>query len=669
VRVGVDIGGTYTDLVLFDDRGLVTHKLPSTPEDPGRAVMEAVSELGIPLADVSLFAHGTTVATNAVIERTGARTGLLTTKGFRDVLQIRRTTRGKLYDFQWDPPAELVPRHLRREVNERTLASGEVLRKADVEVALREVESLVEAGVGSLAICFINAYVNPHNERLVRDAVRAAFPDLLVFVSSELLPEWREFERTSTTVVSAYIGPVLDGYVRGLERALDAVGYGSELLIMSSNGGLSTVEACLASPAHSLVSGPAAGVIAQLAVLRRAGIGDAIGMDIGGTSTDISIIHEGQPRLRSEFELEFGTTVSFPVIDINAIGAGGGTIAWVDQGGMLHAGPQSAGASPGPACLERGGTDPTLTDANVVLHRLNPRELLGGRVRISEQAARQAATAIANGLGLEVEPLAEGIVTLTVSNVVFAIRQLTVERGLDPREFTLVAYGGAGPLHATSAAEQLEVRRVLVPRFPGLTSALGLLYSDIRHDFVTTYLRPADEADPTELGADLDALTARGLERLHREGIPHERTSVIRSADLRYIGQTHELNVVLPPDPAKAHRRLGQLLHAAHLKEFGHAPEPDSALEIVALRVACLGLLERPELPEIDVRPTPQPIGEREIIVQGERVRTPVYDRAQLSNGVQLAGPLVVEQTDSTTFVQEGWRLDVDAIGSLLLTG
>jgi N-methylhydantoinase A len=668
MRVGVDVGGTYTDLVLLADGELLTHKIPSTPDDPGQAVLRAVTELKIPLREVSVFAHGTTVATNAVIQRAGARTGLLTTHGFRDVLQIRRTTRGALYDFQWDPPEELVPRELRREVDERTLASGDVLREANLEQARAEVAALVEAGIASLAICFINSYVNPENELRVRDAVSAAFPDLPVFVSSELLPEWREFERTSTTVVSAYIGPVLGEYVRGLADTLGEQGYGSDLMIMSSNGGLATADACLASPATTLLSGPAAGVIAQLALLRHVGIEDAIGMDIGGTSTDISIIHEGQPHLRSEYEIEFGTTVSSPVIDINAIGAGGGTIAWLDRGGMLHAGPQSAGAIPGPACLERGGLEPTLTDANVVLHRLNPHQLLGGRVAISEQAARQAIAQVSEALGLEIEPAAAGIVTLAVSNIVLAIRQLTVERGLDPRQFTLIAYGGAGPSHAAAVAEQLGLTRVLIPRFPGLTSALGLQFSDIRHDFVQTFLRDAHDCDPTELAIAFERLASRGLERLASEGLAPERISTVRSADLRYAGQTHELNVMLPPDPSEAYRQLGDRLHTAHLKEFGHAPEPDAALEIVAVRVACIGVLERPTLPRVEALAEAEPIGEREVVFDGVWRRTPVYNRAHLGHGARPTGPVVIEQTDSTTLVPSGWSIEVDSIGNVRLT-
>jgi N-methylhydantoinase A len=667
MRIGVDVGGTYTDLVLLSEQGFSTHKVPSTPDNPARAVLDGVAELSVPLSDVSLFAHGTTVTTNAVIQRKGTPTGLLTTKGFRDVLQIRRTTRGKLYDFQWDPPAELVPRELRREVRERTLASGAIAVEPDVDGALAEVESLLSAGVRSLAICFINSYIEPSNELRIRDAVRAAFPSLPVYASSELLREWREFERTSTTVVSAYVGPVLSEYIDWLAEKLAGGGYAYDLMVMSSNGGLSTANAVVAAPAQTLASGPAAGVTAQLALLRVAGIENAIGMDIGGTSTDISIIHGGRPQLRSEFELEFGTTVSYPVIDINSIGAGGGTIAWVDRGGMLHVGPESAGASPGPVCLERGGVEPTITDANVVLHRLNPRSLLGGRIAISEAAAEAALARVGEPLGLDAERFAEGVLTLAVSNIAFAIRQLTVERGLDPREFALVAYGGAGPLLAAVVADELEVPRVLVPRFPGLTSALGLLYTDVRHDFVSTYLRPAADMASGELAEGFAALAAQGRARLAGEGIPPERMEFIPSADLRYLGQTHELNVVLPADPSVAQAGLAQLLHEAHLKEFGHAPDENTPLEVVNIRLACLGLLDQPQLPLLETAPTPAPIGRREVVFSGERLTTPILEREQLGRGFRTEGPAIVEQADSTTVVPPGWRAEVDRYGNLLL--
>lgn len=682
MRIGVDVGGTFTDLVVLSDGGIRLHKVSSTPADPSVAVLQGVDELGLELREVELFAHGTTVTTNAVIQRIGVPTGLLTTKGFRDVLQIRRTTRGTLYDFQWDPPPELVPRQWRREVAERVDAAGKVVQEPDVGAAVAEVEDLVRAGVRSLAICFINAYLNGANELAVREAIRERFPDLPIYVSSEILPAWREFERTSTTVVSAYIGPVLEEYLRRLESTLREQGYRYDLMVMLSNGGLATAETAIAAPAYTLGSGPAAGVLAQLALgsgaaagvmaqlalSQATGITNIIGMDIGGTSTDVSLIYGGQPYLKGEFELEFGTTVSYPVIDINSIGAGGGTIAWVDGGGMLHSGPQSAGADPGPASMQRGGTEPTVTDANVLLHRLNPAYLLGGALELSEDAARQAVARVGDRLGLDPVEMAGGILTLTVSNIVYAIRQRTIERGLDPREFTLVAYGGAGPLHAAEVATELDIPRVLIPPYPGVTSATGLLLTDIRHDLVSTYLHTATPGGGRNVAERLAELAAQGRARLAGEGVPEERIRFAYAADLRYLGQTHELTVPLPDEyTEETHSQLSSLLREVHQKEFGHAPEGDEPIEIVNLRVAAIGELDRPRFPELAALGEPRPVGEREVYFADGWLTVPVYDRARLGQGTRVAGPAILEQFDSTTVIPPSWLGEVDAIGNLML--
>jgi N-methylhydantoinase A len=675
MRIGVDVGGTFTDFVLLSKSGLSLHKISSTPADPASAVIEGLGELRVDLGNVSLFAHGTTVTTNAVIQRRGARTGLLTTKGFRDVLQIRRTTRGKLYDFQWDPPSELVPREWRREVRERTSSSGEVTQEPDVEGAIAQVMELVHLGIESLAICFLNAYLNPRNEHAVREAVRQACPELPVYISSEILPEWREFERTSTTTVSAYVGPILTTYLRHLEGALQEGGYRSlkparrsDLMVMLSNGGLAAADAAIYQPAYTLGSGPAAGVIAQLALAEATGMRNLIGMDIGGTSTDVSLVYGGSPYLKSEFELEFGTVVSYPVIDIDSIGAGGGTIAWADEGGLLHAGPQSAGAVPGPACMQRGGEEPTVTDAHVLLQRLNPRYLLGGRIPISRDAAREVIMRLGKTVGLDPIDMARGILTLTSAHIVHSIRQRTVERGLDPREFAIVAYGGAGPLHATDVASELGISSVLIPRSPGVTSALGLLFADIRHDFVTTVLQLAKDVSPTEIGEAYGQLVGKGRTRLETEGVPPERMRVLYSMDLRYEGQTHELLVQLPGAySAATHNSLSSLLRDVHMREFGHAPQGDEPIEIVNLRVACLGELGRPGFPEVGLGPEPRPREEREVFFHQGWARTPIYDREAMHAGSTLCGPAVVEQLDSTTVIPPGWVCEADTHGNLIL--
>lgn len=669
MRIGVDVGGTNTDIILIENGNFHTYKVPSTRDHPEKAVIEGTKELGISLKDVDLYAHGTTVVTNAVIQRKGALTGLITTKGFRDVLQIRRTTRGKLYDFQWDPPQELVLRAWRREIVERTNGLGKVTVKPDLDQALKETEDLLKQGVKSLAICFINAYLNGQNEREVRDAIHNVHPDLPIYISSEILPEWREFERTSTTVVSAYAGPTLTTYLKALEGELRDMGYAYDLLLMLSSGGLATADEAIALPGFTLESGPAAGVLAQKVIGEAAGFENIIGMDIGGTSTDISIIYQGRPYLKNEVDIEFGTVVAYPMIDINSIGAGGGTIAWVDKGGLLHVGPQSAGSDPGPACQQKGGTEPTITDANVTLHRLNPKFLLGGRVKISEDAAREAVEKVGRKINLDVTQMAKGIIDLAVSNVASAIRQHTIERGLDPREFALIAYGGAGPLHAIEVAAEIGTRTVLVPPSPGVTSAIGLLLSDIRHDTVSTFLRPASTATPEEVNAIYEELKEKGRKKLVAEGITPDRMSFVYSMDLRYIGQTHELTITLPCTTydREASQKLPSLLHESHLREFGHAPDLDEPIEIVNLRLACLGLIDRPQLPEIPVGPLPQPVTKYSVYMKDGWHETPIYERTKLHRDNVIPGPAIIEQLDSTTLILPGWTGTIDRLGNIIL--
>jgi N-methylhydantoinase A len=667
-RIGVDIGGTHTDIVVVQGDEVILHKVPSTNRAPADAVHRGLAELGIDLAETELFAHGTTVATNAVIQRAGAATGLLTTKGFRDVLEIRRTTRGELYDLQWDPPKELVPRHWRVEVEERTSADGEVLSEVDLDGAVASATALREEGVESLAIAFINSYRNPAAELACRELLAEALPELPVYASAELLPAWREFERTSTAVVGAYVGPVLTDYLRGLESALEAAGYRFDLMVMLSNGGLATAASAIANPVSTLMSGPAAGVIAQVEIAAEVGICDLIGMDVGGTSTDVSVVQDGVAQMRTEHDIEFGTVVAFPMIDIESIGAGGGTVAWLDEGGMLHCGPRSAGAEPGPACYGRGGTEPTVTDAHVVAGRLNPDALLDGALPISSAAAADVVAELGRRCGLGLEHMAAGMLTLTVSNIAAAIRQLTVERGLDPRQLTLVAYGGGGPTLACDVAAELQAAGVLVPPHPGLTSAAGLLLTDIRHDFVQTFLRTSAECDWREVADAFDVLRETGQANLEREGIEPERRAYELSADLRYLGQTHELTVPLGEDYRQAtHSELAERLRTVHLAQYGHAPDGPQEVELVNLRLAAFGRMPRPTFPALGPRPEASAVGERSLYVDGARHDTPVYRRDQLGAGAELTGPAIVEQFDTTTVLLPGWRASVEPNGSLLL--
>lgn len=668
-RVGIDIGGTHTDIVVIDDGVPRLHKVPSNNVDPSEAVRRGLGELGLALSDTELFAHGTTVATNAILQRTGSDTGLITTVGFRDVLQIRRTTRGELYDFQWDPPAELVPRRWRREVAERTNAQGIVETEPDLEAAVAHARELVDEGVESLAIAFINSYLNSANEQAVRDRLRAEFPELPLYISSELLPAWREFERTSTAVVGAYVGPVLTEYLRRMESSLEAEGYSSDLLVMQSNGGLGTANSAIENPVSTLMSGPAAGVIAQIGIAEAVGIRDLVGMDIGGTSTDISVVIGGRPFMRSEFDIEFGTVVGFPMIDINSIAAGGGTVAWLDGGGLLHSGPHSAGAVPGPACYGRGGTEATLTDAYVVNGRLNRERLLGGQMAIDASLSRQVVSELGARVALGQEEMASGIISLTVSNIASAIREKTVEQGINPRDLVLVAYGGGGPTLSCDVAEDLQIPTVLVPRNPGLTSASGLLLTDVRHDYVRTFLQKNTEATRDQVQAEFDALIALGDAKLAHEGIPADRRRFELAADLRYIGQTHELTIALGETYTEPlHDELSECLRVEHLKQFSHAPDGIVPVEIVSVRVAAIGRVERVDFGQLGDGPVPAPDGQRKLYIAGGWHTAPVYDRSALHTDNVLVGPAIIEQLDTTTVVPPGWRAQAHRSGSLLLT-
>lgn len=668
-RIGVDIGGTHTDIVVIENGVVRLHKVASNNADPSEAVRRGLAELKLGLRETEVFAHGTTVAINGVIQRRGAIAGLITTKGFRDVLQIRRTTRGELYDFQWRPPAELVPRQWRREVRERTAADGAIQCEVDLNDAVAQAGELLLEGVTSLAVAFINSYCNPHNELAVKQRLQAEFPELPVYLSSELLPAWREFERTSTAVVGAYIGPLLTTYLRSMEDSLRGDGYRFDLLVMQSNGGLGTADSAAKNPVSTLMSGPAAGVIAQIAISGIAGVTDLIGMDVGGTSTDISVVLAGTPQMRSEFDIEFGTVVGFPMIDINSIAAGGGTIAWLDEGGLLHAGPKSAGAIPGPACYGKGGTEPTLTDAYVATGRLNQFALLGGTMKINSELAHSTVEALGEHCRLEWRSMAAGIIALIASNVSSTIRQMTVERGLNPRELTLVAYGGGGPTLCCDVAEELEITKVLIPRYPGLTSALGLLLTDIRHDFINTFLWRNDEISADAVGKEFEDLIRRGDAKLAEENIPANRRRFELSADLRFLGQTHELTIALGTEYGpQVHKSLGEMLRVQHLAHFGHAPDGDQPVEIVTLRVAAIGLLDRVDLGSVNEKTDPVPASRRELYAAGRDCEVPVFLRDDLGANAVIVGPAIIEQLDSTTVLLQGWQAIVLSSGSLLLT-
>ncbi|MGH7309866.1 MAG: hydantoinase/oxoprolinase family protein, partial [Candidatus Rokuibacteriota bacterium] len=597
--VGIDVGGTFTDLSAVDaDTGrVVITKVPSRPRDEAAAVLAGLTALGIAGRDVRRLVHGTTVGTNAILERRGARVALLTTAGFRDLIEIGRTKRNipALFVPTFVRPRPVVERQHRFEVTERLAADGSVLVPLDPASVARALDGALAAEAQALAVCLLHAYLNPAHEQLVADAVKARCPDLPVSCSADVVGEYREFERFSTTVLNAYLQPLLDDYLTGLEERLAAAGYTHGVLTVASSGGMMTTTTARRLPIKTILSGPAGGVSRACFVGGATGVRDFITYDMGGTSTDVCLVQDGRPLTTSDAMLA-AFPVKVPQLEIHSVGAGGGSIAWVDVDGSLHVGPRSAGAAPGPAAYGLGGDAATVTDANVVLGRLGTTRRLGGAITLDPARARQAVADLAarQGAGLSAEALAEGIIRIAVARMTSAIREISIQRGHDPRDFTLIAYGGAGPMHAAALAEEIGIPRVLVPLHPGTFSALGLLASDVKHDDVRTRVGLLGErlAVAQDLFIEMENAARRQLER---EGFPAERQRLLRSLDLRYRGQAFELNVALDgAGPAlAAPGEIEAEFHRQHLAAYGHA-NPDAAIELVNARVSAYGLVAKP---------------------------------------------------------------------------
>ncbi|PYV18283.1 MAG: hypothetical protein DMG07_04240 [Acidobacteria bacterium] len=678
VRMGVDVGGTFTDIVCFDEeRGrLDLLKVPSTPAEPHRAVVEGAArileEAGLDSASVDFFIHGTTVATNTILERKGARVALLVTEGFRDVLYIMRQDRPRLYDYFVQRPDPLVPRHLRREIAERTLHTGGVHRPLDEGAARATLRELRAAGLSDIAICLLHSYANPQHERALRALVLEELPGARVSISSEVLPEFKEFERMNTTVVDAYVRPKVAAYVRNLRAGLASLGVPSGLHIMQSNGGIMTAETAESHSVRTVLSGPAAGAVAGLVIARQAGVENMISIDVGGTSADVAVAYGGHLHYAEETEIG-GQVIKTPAIDIHTVGAGGGSIAWIDPGGALQVGPQSAGADPGPACYGRGGAEPTVTDANLALGRLNADYFLGGAMSIDDTLARRAIEErIARPLGLGVAAAAEGILRVINAVMAKAIRRLSVEKGYDPREFTLVAFGGAGPLHATTLASELQVPRVLVPPAPGVSSALGLLTADFRHDYVRTVLGPVSGTSLEALRRLYTELRERATADMRRERVAPERVSLLASVDMRYQGQGFSLQPRFTLDELDAWTDLEPLVarfHELHHSAYGYS-DAREATEIVNVRLAAIGRLPEPRLQPLaqgSEDPSAAFKRRRRVWIDGAPQDAAVYDRTRLLAGNRVEGPAVIEQIDSTTVIFRGQRAVVDEFGNVIV--
>jgi N-methylhydantoinase A len=674
--LGIDVGGTFTDIVLIrttDGHGFL-HKTPSTPSDPSLAMERGITEILLMAnaepAAVQYFGHGTTVATNALIEGKTAPTALITTSGFRDILEIRRQRQPHNYNIRIPKPAPLVPRHLRREIAERVFLMGQ----PSVAPTRRELDPHIAdfnaANVSAVAVVFLHSYLDPSHEAQVVDWLREALPGTFICASHEVLAEFREYERTSTTVTNARLGPVMSRYLDKLEERAAAIGLGAKPHIQQSNGGFASPKEAGQLPISTLVSGPAAGVTGAVHLAKQAGFPDAITFDVGGTSTDVCVIQNSAPLIAREREVA-GYPVRFPMIDVHSVGAGGGSIAWIDQGGFLQVGPKSAGAEPGPACYDRGGTQPTVTDANVVLGRLNPDALLNGRMPIRSDLARAAIDKeIAKPLGLSIEDAAEGILTILNETMLRAVRVITVEQGNDPRRFSLFAFGGAGPLLSTPLARELGMKTTIVPPGPGLLCALGLLMSDARRDFSVTRIVPLHETAREVVLPAAEQLREKAERWFASEGAYLSNRVLDWAGDVRYVGQSHELTIAMKNGPfhADAIEALIEDFSKEHTRLYGYAA--DAGTELVTLRLTARAIVERPNISswnDGEVR-AKKLKGLRKVHFPGEGfIDCPIYDRTALRAGERIAGPAIVEQMDTTAVIFSDQEIYCDEYGNMLI--
>jgi len=677
-RVGVDSGGTFTDICLFDDATgrLEVWKVASTPSDPSAGIADGVAEAAARLDAapdrIAYFGHGTTVATNALIQGTGARTGLITTNGFRDLLEIGRQKRPDLYDPQIDKPPVLVSRDLRLEVPERLRHDGTVETPLDIAAFRAAVRRLREAGVKAVAVCFLYSFVQTDHETEAAHILAEEFPEAFASVSHQVAPEFREYERLSTTVVNATLGPVMRRYINRLGDRLTALGVTARPHLTQSNGGVIGFEQAARLPVRTILSGPSTGVVAAQAIGSAAGFAELITFDMGGTSTDVALLQDGQARLAGEATVQ-GYPIKAPMLDIHTVGAGGGSIAAIDSGGLLKVGPLSAGADPGPVCYGRGSAQPTVTDANVVLQTLNPTHLLGGRMPIRRDRAEQAITALARQLGLDTMATAQGIISVVTANMARAIRVISVQRGHDPRDYTLVAFGGAGPLHAARLAQELEISRVLVPRTPGILCAVGLLLTDLRADFAATRLAALGPAALPGIANAFETLRGQAEHWFDVEGIAPDKRRISRTIDMRYAGQNYEIAVPVPEGPIGPATldALAGAFSAAHQRLYGFTADEDP-MQLVTYRVEALGLVPKATIvthPDAGPDAASAMVRYRNVWLTeaGGFVDCPIYDRTLLTAGNRIGGPAVIEQMDATTLLLPGMQARVDSTLNLIL--
>ena len=680
VRLAIDIGGTFTDATLIDEEtGAVSiAKVSSTPFDPSVGFMAAteriLSDSRVAAADVRFVVHATTVATNAIIEGTVARGGFVTTEGFRDLLEIARQTRPTLYDTQFEKLPPLVPRDRAFVVTERLGPHGDVLTPLDEGSVRAAAAGLRDQEVEAVAVCLLHAYVNPAHEQRVGEILAEELPGVPISLSSDVAPEFREYLRASTTVINSAIRPVVGRYLENIERRLAAAGVDAELLVMQSSGGVFGSGAAARKPVFMVESGPAAGVIASANLGAALGHANLISFDMGGTTAKVGLIQDGAPKVTKDYSVGShasagiggqslsGYPVRTPVIDLVEIGAGGGSIAWVDSGGLLRVGPRSAGAEPGPVCYRRGGTEPTVTDANLVLGRLNPTYFLGGEIGLDVDGSRRAIEErCARPLGLDVLEAANGIVEIANAAMVNALHLISVQRGYDPRGFVLVAFGGAGPVHANALARDAELPTLLIPVSPGIFSATGLVGTDLKRDSTATLMRRLELLDTDEVEATFARLEREGRAELDREGMAGDAIEFVRQVDVRYVGQSYELTIT-------AGDGLLERFHDEHDRTYGFSA-PGEPVEVVSLRLTSIGRIAKPPLRRLDPGGRAAPKERRPVYFAeaGDFVDCPIYDRYALPAGATFAGPAVVEELDSTTVVHPGFAVRVDEVGNLIV--
>ena len=664
--VGIDVGGTFTDIAVLQDGRLSVHKLPSTPQNPSLGIVQGVDEVGIDKSAAD-FVHGSTVATNALLEGKGSRTALVTTMGFEDVLEIGRQSRAELYNLEQDRSPALAPWELRFGLTERVDFTGAILEDLQPDAVEALISLIRKSEADAVAVSFLFSFLNPVHEEMVYEALRKMEPAPFISLSSRVLPEFREYERTSTVVVNAYVGQVMSRYLGELEQSL-----GEGLRIMQSSGGSITARLASEQPVRTILSGPAGGVVGAFHVSAQAGYPDIITLDMGGTSTDVSLC-PGRIKETGSSNVG-GHPISVPMIEIHTVGAGGGSIARVDAGGALTVGPQSAGADPGPACYGRGD-QLTVSDANLLLGRLRPDHFLGGRMTLNLPRAQGLMADLASGLTLSEQQAALGILRVVNANMERAIRAISLERGYDPRSFTLVPFGGAGPVHGCDLAQELGIPRVLIPARPGILSALGVAIADVVKDYSRTVMLRGNDLDRERLEEEFHGMEGLARGELEQEGLPSERMTSRRFLDVRYVGQSFELNVDYPTSRASRTsegmaRAISDSFYRAHLQRFGYADRAEP-VEIVNLRLKLDLAVDKPDLQLTAVAcadASDAQISSVNVVFREGELETPLYDRDLMATGNHISGPALVVQLDTTTVVPPGWQGEVDAYGNLLLT-